>query len=171
MNYKPTYLAIAATTIDGRIALNSHHFSNWTSPEDKIFLHTILDTCDLILVGNATYKIAKKPLSKRNCLVFTRSLARKKSSPNLVYFDPAKQSVKKYIKKMKYRRIGILGGAQIYSYCLNHQLLDELYLTLEPISFGRGIAIFENKKTAKWRLNSVKHLNRKGSILFHYTKI
>ena len=170
MNKKPIYLGIAATTLDGRIALNSHHFSNWTSKEDKEFLHAILDTCDLILVGNSTYKMAKKPLSKRNCLVFTHSLSNKTSLSNLVYINPAKQSVKKYIEKMKYKRVGILGGAQIYSYCLANKLLNELYLTIEPISFGVGISLFETKKQTRWQLKSVKKLNRQGSLLLRYLK-
>ncbi len=167
---KPTYIAIAATTIDGRIAKHSRHFSSWTSPEDKNFLHAILDTCDVILVGRSTYDMAKKPLSKRNCIVLTRSTENKKDGPGLIYINPAKKSLTQLVKKHGYKKIGILGGEQIYSYCLEKNLLDELFLTIEPVSFGFGLSLFKTKKLAKWKLNSVKKLNKKGSLLLHYLK-
>lgn len=167
---KPNYLAIAATTIDGRIAKNSHHFSNWTSKEDKDFLHAILDTCDVILVGRSTYDMAKKPLSKRNCIVLTRQTENKKNKPGLTYLDPARQSLTDLIKKLGYKKIGILGGEQIYSYCLEKNLLTELFLTIEPVSFGFGLSLFKTKKLARWKLKSIKKLNKKGSILLHYLK-
>ena len=110
----PRYIAIAAITIDGRIAKNSHHFSNWTSVEDKNFLHAILDICDVVLVGNSTYKWPK-PLSKRNCIVLTRSLENK-DKRGLTYLDPNKHPASTY-KNMGIK-IAILGGTQIYSYCL-----------------------------------------------------
>src|SRR3990170_3128013 len=67
-------IAIAAVTIDGKIALDAGHFSDWTSKEDKDFLHEMLDKSDVVIVGNNTYKTAIEPLSKRNCIVFTASV-------------------------------------------------------------------------------------------------
>ncbi|MCX6779758.1 MAG: dihydrofolate reductase family protein [Candidatus Magasanikbacteria bacterium] len=167
---KPNYIAIAATTIDGRIAKHSRHFSSWTSKEDKDFLHAILDTCDVILVGRSTYDMAKKPLSKRNCIVLTRDTANKKDTPGLTYINPTKKSLPQLIKKCDYKKIGILGGEQIYSYCLEKNLLDELFLTIEPVSFGFGLSLFKTKKLAQWKLKSIKKLNNKGTILLHYLK-
>jgi dihydrofolate reductase len=66
------YIAVAAVTIDGKIARHPAHFSNWTSKEDKSFLHEFLDACDCIIVGRKTYELAKEPLSKRRCVVLTR---------------------------------------------------------------------------------------------------
>src|SRR3989338_2902841 len=68
-------IAIAATTLDGKIALERDHFSDWTSPEDKAFMRKLLDEADVIVVGNNTYKTAEKPLSRRNCIVLTSSIA------------------------------------------------------------------------------------------------
>jgi dihydrofolate reductase len=162
------YIAIAAITIDGRIAKNSHHFSDWTSTQDKHFLHAILDICDVVLVGNSTYKMAIKPLSKRNCIVLTRQIQNKKNKIRLTYLDPTKQSLTRIIKNQGYKKIAILGGTQIYSYCLEKRLIDELYLTIEPISFGYGLPLFENHTQTNWKLNSIKKLNKRGSILLHY---
>lgn len=186
----PNYIAIAAITLDGRIAATSRHPSDWTSIEDKKFLHQMLNGCDVILVGNNTYKTAKGPLSKRNCIVFTSAVPSSpgkermpegqersnryiyQKSKNLLYINPAKTDIKKFIEQKNYKKIAILGGAQIYSYCLENNLLDELYLTIEPLVFGKGISLFESKKfiTYSFKLSSFKKLNPQGTLLLHYKK-
>ncbi len=181
---KPKYIAIAAITLDGKIAKDKKHLSNWTSREDKIFMRALLDKCDVIIVGNNTYKTAKGPLSKRNCIVFSRSVNKLISkSVKLVYCNPKKVDVKKLIRDRGYKRIAILGGAQTYSYCLKNKMLDELYLTIEPLVFGSGINLFDEcildkksrpteilKKFWRVKLISIKKLNRKGSLLLHYNR-
>jgi len=168
---RPRYIALAAVTIDGKIAKNTKHFSNWTSPEDKIFLRRMLDKSDVIIVGNNTYKTAKKPLSKRNCIVLTSSVttpAQKNS--NLAFFNPKFANLKNFIKNQGYKTVAILGGAQTYGYCLSQGMLDDLYLTIEPITFGAGINLFDGAraKQKRWKLVSIKNLNRTGTLLLHY---
>ena len=171
---KAIYLAIAATTIDGKIAKDSRHMSDWTSKEDKDFLHEMLDTCDVVIIGNNTYKTAVKPLSKRNCIVFSRSVNQPiRKSEKLMYLNPEKSNIKTFIKNAGYKKIAILGGAQTYTYFLENNLLDEIYLTIEPIVFGGGINLFASKQTNDYhfKLNSAKKLNKKGSLLLLYKRV
>lgn len=142
----------------------------------------LLGKCDVIIVGNNTYKTAVKPLSKRNCIVLSRSVNQFISkSVRLQYCKPNKADLQKIIKKYNYKTIAILGGAQTYSFCLQNNFLDELYLTIEPIVFGHGIDLFraplplgegrgEGSKDYKFQLLSLKKLNKKGSLLLHYKK-
>lgn len=172
--FNPTYIAIAAVTLDGKIAKNKKHMSDWTSKEDKVFMRALLAKCDVVIVGNNTYKTAIAPLSKRNCLVISRSANQLVSkSANLQYVKPNAADVKKIIKQKKYRNIAILGGAQTYSFCLQNNLLDEIYLTIEPLVFGNGINLFADGTylEKKFQLTSMRKLNRQGSILLHYKKI
>ncbi|MBY0539101.1 dihydrofolate reductase family protein [Patescibacteria group bacterium] len=166
---KPHYIAIAAVTLDGKIGANEKHFSNWTSKEDKKFMRALLDTCDVIIVGNNTYKTALKPLSKRNCIVLTRSIkTTKKVSEKLLYLNTRSANLKKTIQKTGYKKIAVLGGAQTYSYCLEHGMLDDLYLTIEPVIFGSGVPLFAGKfKLRKTKILSVKKLNKTGTLLVH----
>jgi len=168
------YTAIAAITLDGKIAKSKNHMSDWTSPEDKVFMRGILDKSDVIIVGNNTYKTAVRPLSKRNCIVFSRSANQPvKKSANLTYCNPANINLRQLIKDKKYKTVAILGGAQTYAWCLENNLLDEIYLTIEPVVFGRGINLFENKKFLNkyFKLASVKKLNHKGSLLLNYKRV
>ena len=182
------YIMVAATTLDGKIARNSNHPSDWTSPEDKDFMHAELDKCDVIIVGNKTYELVKKPLSKRNCIVFTRSIDRtKQQDDKLIYINPKSKSIQKFIEEKGYKRVCILGDAQVYGYFLEHSLIDEIWLTIEPIIFGSGISLFgpstssgstlisnnevdKKIETREYKLVTVKQLNQQGTVLLHYIK-
>ncbi len=164
-------IAIAATTMDGKIALDAGHFSDWTSPEDKDFLHKMLDESDVVVVGNNTYKTAIEPLSKRNCIVLTSSVATtERKSDNLLLWNPTTTTFTAVAGI--YKTPAILGGAQTYSYFLQNGLLDELYLTIEPLVFGRGISLFDHVAgdPVRLKLASIKNLNENGTILLHYRK-
>ena len=165
-------IAIAAATIDGRIALDPGHFSDWTSKEDKDFLHEMLDRSEVIVVGNNTYKTALEPLSKRNCIVFTTSVdAIERKSDTLTYCNPASSDSIPLLER--YGAIAVLGGTRTYTWFLENDLLDEIYLTIEPIIFGRGLGLFESATMTprKFHLESTKQLNAAGSMLLHYRKV
>jgi len=164
-------IAIAAVTIDGKIALDPSHFSDWTSKEDKDFLHEFLDKADVIVVGNNTYKTALEPLSKRNCIVFTASVATSEhKSDTLTYCNPVSSDCVPLLEK--YETVAVLGGTKTYTWFLENDLLDELYITIEPIVFGRGLPLFESSEdiNVQLKLESTKQLNEKGTLLLHYVR-
>ncbi len=169
MKKNAQFIAIAATTLDGKIAANDHQFSDWTSREDKKFMRALLEKCDVVVVGNKTYKTAKKPLSKRNCIVLTRSVkSTARKAPNLLYLNTKGANLKNVIQKAGYKKIAVLGGAQTYSYCLENKMLTDLYLTIEPVIFGAGIPLFAGKyKLRKVKIVSTKKLNKTGTLLIH----
>lgn len=162
-------IAIAAVTIDGKIALDTSHFSDWTSKEDKDFLHEMLAAVDVIVVGNNTYKTAVEPLSKRNCIVFTTSVRTSEHMGDmLTYCNPSSSDCVALLQK--YGTVAVLGGTKTYTWFLENDLLDELYVTVEPVVFGRGLNLFESSKNidAHFKLESTKLLNDTGTILLHY---
>jgi dihydrofolate reductase len=169
---KPNIVAIAAVTIDGKIARSANHFPDWTSPEDKTFFQSMLDKSDVFVIGNNTYKTAEGPLSKRNCVIFTRSVqnTERRGDHLLLYNSSGTTSIESILAP--YRSVALLGGAQVYSYFLERDLIDELYLTIEPIVFGSGINLFqhEGESTTRMQLASVRQLNPQGTVLLHYLR-
>lgn len=163
-------IAIAAITVDGKIALGPEHFSDWTSPEDKAFMRGLLDKADVVVVGNNTYKTAIEPLSKRNCIVLTSSVkTAERRADNLLFWNPEGADASSVLNK--YNMVALLGGAKTYSYFLQNDLLDELYLTIEPIAFGRGVSLFDHQADlpAHFSLLSMEKLNEGGTVLLHYS--
>jgi dihydrofolate reductase len=169
---KPNISAIVAVTIDGKIARYAGHFTDWTSPEDKTFLRSLLDKSDVVVIGNNTYKTAVGPLSKRNCIVFTRTVRdTERRSDNLVYYNADGPTPITAILE-PYRTVALLGGTHVYSYFLERNLIDDLYLTIEPVVFGSGLDIFKckNEVMTNFHFAAVKELNEKGTVLLHYQR-
>ena len=171
---RPKYVAIAAMTLDGKIAQNSHQFSyDWTSKEDKKFFQAELKKLDAVLVGSNTFKMAREPLLKRNTLVLTSKIKNiKEKYPHVWFVNYKTVDLNSFIKKLGYKKIAVIGGSKVYAYALEKNLIDEMYLTLEPLAFGKGINLFAGTKsnTYKFKLVSVKKINRQGTLLLYYSK-
>ncbi len=168
---KPVFSAVAAVTLDGKIAAYRGQNSTWTSPEDKKFLHEFLDHSDVILVGRTTYEAAIKPLSKRNCIILTSRVETTiQKNPRTLFCNANRINLVSLVQRLGYKKVAVLGGQQVYAFCLKYHLLDELFLTIEPIVFGRGLDLFGPRVSYKkrFRLISTKQLNKAGSILLHY---
>ena len=169
---RPKFVIIAVSTIDGKIAKHSKHMTDWSSKEDKGFLHKLLGRCDAVIVGNNTYKVAQGPLSKRNCIVFTGGVEGiVERGPNLVLLNPEKVDIAEYCAGRGYQNVVVLGGTKAFNYFLGRGLVDEIFLTIEPLVFGSGIQLFDSgDSTARFKLASLKRLNKKGTLLLHYRK-
>jgi dihydrofolate reductase len=164
------FKALAAMTLDGRIARHQGEFTNWTSAEDKVHLHRELDASDAIIVGNTTFEAAHTPLSARRCIVLTRQVAdTKQVNERLVYLNPENVDPVTYCQEKGYRVVAVLGGTETYTYFFNRDLIDELYLTIEPVTFGEGLPLHTATKGKRQpHLVSIEKLNSSGSLLLHY---
>ena len=170
------FFAVAAVSIDGFIARHSGDFSfDWTSAEDKKHLRAMEGKADVLLLARKTFEVAKKNLAKRNCIVLTRRVGGngvKREGKLLVFLNPRKASLEKFVSAQGYKEVCVLGGRAAYNYCLKKGLLDDVWLTIEPVVFGNGISMFDDAQAPalkKFRLVSAKRLNKKGSLLLHYS--
>lgn len=169
---KQLIVGFAAMTLDGKIARNNDHFTDWTSKEDKAFFQKKLTSFEVFIVGNNTYKTAQKQLSQRNCIVFTKSVQKlTRIHERLVYLNPTKTNLRQYLHEQGYHKIGVLGGTQVYSYCLQHHLVDQFFITLEPLVFGEGLPLCDHSfHLQKLRLIKSKRLNAQGTLLLQYER-
>ena len=62
------------------------------------------------------------------------------------------------------------GGASVYTQFMQAGLVDELFLTVEPIVFGSGIKLFSETVLAKMQLLEVFDLSAQTKV-FHYIEI
>ena len=167
---KPTFTAIAVTTLDGKIAKNKNHNSfSWNSKEDQKYFLNEIKKYDVGILGYSTFKLHEKSCSKRNCIVFTRNPKRTSKSNKVIFIKPTKPKLLSILKKNNWKNVCILGGSKVYTWFLKNNLLNQLMLTIEPIVFGGGIDIFHGKfPNKKFKLISTKKLNQKGTLLLKY---
>ena len=66
----------------------------------------------------------------------------------------------------------VVGGAHIATSFLKEQLVDELWLTIEPKIFGvGGNFVIEEKLDIKLELLSSESVNKQGTLLTKYSVI
>lgn len=167
---------VAAMSIDGKITRGEEQdVSKWTSLEDKAFLHTMITKNNLFVMGSGTYEVVKKILthtSERLRVVMTKRPEKYKNDfikGQLEFSDLSPTSLVKNLSERGFKQMLLLGGAKIYGIFLNENLVDEIYLTLEPKIFGIGKPLVDLQElNIQLKLQSVKKLNEQGSLLLHY---
>lgn len=156
----------AAISLDGYITINSQTIPKWTSVEDWKWFQTELSKADVVIVGRTTFELTKKRLQKRNTIVLTSKVKTIIRAEGVVWVNPKKINLAEYLSM--YRRVAIIGGAQVYAEMLTQKLCTNIYLTIEPVVLGSGIPWLPKMSTTKMSLCSVKKLNPRGTILLHY---
>jgi dihydrofolate reductase len=147
-----------AITLDGKIAKDSSHFANWTSPEDKKIFRKISKDFGVFIVGNNTFKTFPGPLPGRLNVVFSR-LKTPKQEGDLKYVQGDPKEVLKDLEKMGYTKALLCGGANLNSLFLENKLIDEMIITIEPKIFGAGLDLFSSEFDADLELKSVEKIN------------
>jgi len=167
---KARFIAYVASSIDGRISLTAKKRPDWTSPEDWAFFQKKLGKADAVVVGRNTYEAAKTRLRARNTYVFSSKVTEVVRRGTVTFLNPARIDIADMLKD--YKTIAVIGGGRVYQAMLNKGLLDELYVTIEPLVFGRGVEMFKGgSKAHAMKLLSVKRLNAKGTLLLRYQAI
>lgn len=166
---------VAATSINGKIT-NGHQEDSflWTSSGDKKYFSKLIKSSDLVIMGRQTYLVnrskfdlTRKPL--RLIITHHPQDFSQSTIPNHLEFTSStpNQIINRYSKK--YKQILIVGGAQINSLFLKENLIDEIYLTIEPLVFGQGKNLLKNiYLSRKCKLISLKKLSSSGTLLLKY---
>ena len=165
-------ILLMVMTIDGKIARHHLHHVDRSSPEDKThFIETIQRIGVVIEWANTFKSINQKIIPKRRTIVMTHNAKQFKAQSDVEFFS---WSAKELIWQLEHegeKEVIIAGWAQINHSFLQEDLIDEIWLTIEPLIFGRGINLVEGNIDLhnKFRLVSVDKLNQ-DTLLIKYTR-
>ena len=157
---------VMAITVDGKIAKHKNHFPDWTSKEDKSFFAEFSRKHKIVLMGYNTFKSFRKPLKDRLNVVFTNQ-KNLEIYNNVLYVSGKIEDVIRGLEQQGYKSAVLGGGAHLNAQFLKSGLINEIFLTVEPIIFGQGISIFENEFEVNLELIKVKNLNN-NTLLLRY---
>ncbi len=164
---KTRFVAFVAASLDGRISLTRKKLPDWTSREDWQFLQKSLSKFEAVVVGRNTFEAAEERLRKRTTFVISSRPKTIQRRGTVTFINPAKINLAGIFRE--YKRVAVLGGGGVYRLMLEEGLLDEIFVTIEPLIFGRGREMFiGGTKTMHTKLISVKKLNRAGTLLLRY---
>lgn len=145
-------ILLMAQTLDGKIGRDSDHFPDWTGKEDKRLFVRITKAAGVLIMGSKTYDTIGRPLPGRKNVVLTRDKTRKSEWPNLVFTDKPPREVLADLEAEGYTTAVLAGGTVINTLFARQGLIDEIMLTICPLFFGSGIAMFSEELDLKLRL-------------------
>jgi dihydrofolate reductase len=157
---------IAAITADGFIGKDANHLADWTSKEDKRLFVRLTKEAGTLVMGARTFATIGRGLPGRRLIVYT-------NHPEQISADGAEATNESPLQLCDRLRasgatgVAVAGGASIYNLFMQAGVVDELYLTMEPVIFGGGVPLFTSGPAKKLELLDVQKLNE-DSVLFHY---
>ena len=163
-------------SLDGKTTNgNNPRVHEWTSKEDQEYFSQTMDNAQAILMGSKTYDAAKgimKHKAGRMRYVFTRRPEDYKNDiipGQLLFTSDSPEKIIKELEQQGKTNVCLVGGASLNTAFLEKGLIDELWLTIEPIVLGSGNPLFaENTVQKQLELLTIEKLNEKGTILFKY---
>jgi dihydrofolate reductase len=179
---------IASISVDGFISPTGLDLEGpstyWTSREDTEFFKAKTKEAGVVIMGRTTWEsIPEKyrPLKDRLNIIYTSQPETIQDSSPLTEFINLKsniinrtittnlrpQKVIELITANGKKHIAICGGTSIYTQFLQEGVVDELFLTIEPVVFGTGTPLFDKQLDTKLHLVSIIELSKNTQVL-HY---
>jgi dihydrofolate reductase len=165
---------VFVSTLDGKITKwNDPNVSKWSSREDQNYFKKIWRDSKLIIMGSNTFSADPvKPSSKLLLVIMTGKPIKfkKYEVPGKIEFSDESPSklVSRFAKK-GYEQMLIVGGAHLATSFLKENLIDELWLTIEPRIFGMGMNFaIDEKLNIKLQLINYEKVNKRGTLITKY---
>lgn len=170
---KPEVILLAAMSTDGFIApLDQEKLPStvWTSSEDKQFFTEKSKEIGIMIMGSKTFDTIGRALSGRRSIVMTSKPDNyvKFDDPNLLFTNENPEEILTNLRLQGVKQVALCGGARIYNLFLQKNLVDKMFLTIEPHIFGAGVKLFNEKIEEKFQLLEQKKLNEQGTLLLEY---
>jgi dihydrofolate reductase len=161
---------VAVMSANGKIARSAHSSIDWNSSEDLKWFKEITTQIGTIIMGRKTFNLIGRPLPDRLNVVMTHNTSSESSEENLVFSSEQPKKILSELEKNGRREVAVIGGREIFTIFLKEKLIDEMYITYEPILLN-GIDMFERMdEDVKMKISDVKKL-ASGAIVIHYVVI
>ena len=154
---------IAAVTADGFIARDAHHPAFWSSKEDKKRFVDLTKRAGVIVMGSTTYKTLPRPLAERVNIVYSRS--KQFEGVEMTQSDP--RTLLTELEGRGFKEVAICGGAEIYNLFLRAKAIQKIYLTIEPLVFGKGVSMFKDEVNYRLELMNIEKTDH-GALMLEY---
>ncbi|MDR0463272.1 MAG: dihydrofolate reductase family protein [Pseudomonadales bacterium] len=167
---------IVATTLDGYIAQETDQVATaWTSKDDQKWFGKISREYEIMVMGSTTYGTIGRPMPGRITVVMSRrgleeakSLDEMTATDNegLFVTDLSPTDLVKKLTEIGRTKLAICGGTSVYNQFLEADLVDEIYLTIEPVLFGAGVKVVNEPMFKKLTLIERVELSSQTTV-FH----
>ena len=184
-----TITVLSMITLDGVIQGpgapredTSGHFryGGWIAPyDDEVsneLMAKLLQPSDLLL-GRTTFEIWEQYWPQHadswpgimDVTKYVVSKTRTSSGWSNTVFLTGIEDLKK-LKASKGNAIQVWGSSEVVQFLLEHDMVDELWLMIHPLTLGKGKKLFNDKAMPAAFTLTQSRITTKGAILAHYKK-
>lgn len=164
-----------ATTINGLIAKENDDVSWVSETEWEGFSGMIKKTGNMI-IGRRTYEMMlkndefnKSNLNKIKTVVLANDASLKIHNPQFIFIAKSPKEALNILLKQGFEAIMVCGGGELNGSFMKENLVDEIFLDIEPAAFSKGTKLFGDKADfeAKLEVIGVKNISP-NEIQLHY---
>lgn len=166
---KITLIMVAST--NGVVAQKKVENSfEWNSSEDRQQFMQKIREIGTVLMGSNTFKsIGSKPYPDIDFFVLTHRPDQFLSFPRVRYVSGDIEEICTRMRKQGVRHLALLGGPETNAPFFEKALVDEIFLTIEPILMPTGMPMVSHiSAPINLRLNSIDTLANGETLLAHY---
>ncbi len=139
-------VGLVVMSLDGRITRHHEAGVGFASAADQQFFRAALQDFDCCVFGGNTFRVSQSAIlahlsPQRLRIVLTRhpELYADFYQPDVLEFtNLALPEIVADLQRRNKQRCAVLGGAEIYTLFVEHALLHELWVTVEPQILGEG---------------------------------
>ncbi len=158
-------------SINGYIARENGD-SEWTSEEDLKGFYEHSKDAGNIVMGRNTYLAAAKsgyfPFPDALNVVVTHKEMENTWGANVLITNESPKGIVKVLEQKGFKTLFLAGGGQLNTSFVKENLIDEIFLDVEPLVLGRGIKIFADADfELELELIGTKKLNQ-DTVQLHY---
>ena len=161
-------ILVMAMTLDGKIARHSLEAVDWTGKADKKIFVDITRKTGVMIMGSKTFDTIGRVLPNRKNVVMTRDHRRMSQNENLLFTDRSPEEVLKTLEDEGFESATLIGGTTINGLFAEKGLIDEVYLTIVPKLFGKGLSLFSVNLDLDLKLLEMTRIDA-DSILIRYS--
>ncbi len=166
-------IGIVATSLDGCMTKHESEGISFLSKEDRKYFDVALKTFDCSLCGSSTFEAGKDSIL--NSLTPNRLRVVLTSRPK-AFSQYVQEGILEFksgdistifdeLQKRGLTRCVVLGGTRVYTECIERKIMDELWVTIEPLGLGNGKRMFTGQVEFNFNLISVEHLSQNTLLL------
>lgn len=165
---------VFVSTLDGKVTKwGDPVVKRWSSQEDKDYFRKTMSDSKLIVMGSNTFNAEPmKPSEKHIIIVMTShpSDYMEKQVPGKIEFtDESPAQIVERFRNGGYEIMHVVGGPKVATSFLKVQLVDELWLTIEPKIFGKGdILVSYELLDIELKMISCEKVNEQGTLITKY---
>ena len=149
--------------------------SEFTSEEDLKGFFEHSKSAGNIIMGKNTFLEASRrgyfPFPNSLNIVATHEKIKNTWGDKAVFTNKSPREILNMLEGNKYNTAFLAGGGQLNTSFAKEKMIDEIYLDVEPLVFGKGIKIFaEENFEIELKLLEIKKLNQ-DTVQLHYIVI